>query len=149
MNQEQGKGYSWPLFWSSMLSLGNFKRTPHQGGTVDCMSPAPQRSPVRAPVWKQLLFGWCSCWLYIFNLVGWLFGSLLLKRNWSCTKVSMVGVLEVEVGPETRPQGVWVPYSEVVLLPWVTVRLHSTNVLCQFHYWFKDPFSGAKESQTH
>ena len=28
MNQEHGKGCSWPLFWSSRLSLGNFKPTP-------------------------------------------------------------------------------------------------------------------------
>jgi len=51
------------------------------------------------------------------------------KRSWSCTKVSKVSVLVVEADPETGSMGVWIPCSEVVLLPWVIVRSYSTNVL--------------------
>ena len=69
------------------------------------------------------------------------------KRRWSCTKVSKVGVLEIETDPETGSKGVWSPCSEFVLLPWVIVRSYSTNVLLPTSSLIWKSTSGAKASQ--
>ena len=68
---------------------------------------------------SEITFFWMVCLSLMaqYPSLDWCW-KLPLKRSWSSTKISKVGVLEIETDSETGSKGVWSPCSAFVLLPW-------------------------------
>ena len=86
--RNKGKGCSWPLFWSDGFSAGNFKPTPHQGLTTDCISHLHPRDHLRFLNLFEHLFGHLFWNSVLLNDVLVIDGSISSTWPADCSEAS-------------------------------------------------------------